>query len=284
MDRKISLVTGANSGIGYATTEQLAKHGHQVIMVCRNAEKAERAKATIQEKIADADLKVYLADFCSLAQVNMLCSQIQNDFPHLDVLINNAAIVMSKYLETEDGFETQFQVNHLSPFLLTNQLLSLLKKSEQSRIINISSNSHYGGKLDFEDLMLKKRYFGYSMYQRTKLCNVLFTYELARRLSSTSVITANAVHPGLIDTSIGSRHSKGLINIAWRIMRLFRNYKTIYDGAKTPVYLATNEALSSVTGKYFANCKTHRSDELTYDEELARRLWGKSEELVAGRV
>ena len=205
-------------------------------------------------------------------------AEIKAKYDRIDVLINNAAAVYHKYGITEEGIERQFAVNHLGPFYLTSLLLNRIKKSGNGRIITVSSHSHYKATLDFDDIFMKNKYGGNQMYKRTKLCNVLFTYELARRLKQTW-ITVNCLHPGMVQTAIGGKHAGWFIKLAWWLIKLLKGAITVEYGAATSIFLAQSQEVKNITGKYFYRCKPKDSDPLSYDEDLAKKLWELSSKL-----
>jgi NAD(P)-dependent dehydrogenase (short-subunit alcohol dehydrogenase family) len=276
MDKKLILITGATAGIGETAAQALAAQGHELIIVGRNPQKTAGVVKHVITQTGSNSVHGLLADFSDLQQIRQLAEQVKTKFPKLDVLINNAGTYFGKREKTKYGAEKTFVVNHLAPFLLTSLLLDHLQ--EHARIINISSNAHYSGKLDLNDLNLSKFYFGLTAYQRSKLSNVLFTYELARHLTSTN-ITVNALHPGLIATDI-FRRNYGILGplIKWVISRYAI---TPEEGADNMIFLATSADVEGVTGKYFVKHNAITSAPLSYDENLAKRLWEVSEKLTA---
>ena len=231
MAGKVCMVTGANSGIGRETAERLAELGATVVMVCRSKERGEKAMADIRRHSHSGSVELLLADFASLGSVRALAEEFLRNHGALHVLVNNAGVVRLRRSVTADGFETTFQVDYLSHFLLTNLLLGILKKSAPSRIINVSSVSHFRGHLDLEDLQMKKGYGVMRAYSRAKLADVLFTYELSRRLEGTGV-TANCLHPGSVATGMAGR-ALGPFSFVWNVSRLF--LLSPREGAETPV-------------------------------------------------
>jgi NAD(P)-dependent dehydrogenase (short-subunit alcohol dehydrogenase family) len=276
MNKKQILITGATAGIGETAARILATQGHEIIIVGRNLQKTEHVVERIRKQTSNENVHYLLANFSELQQVQQLAEDVKTKFPKLDVLVNNAGTYFGKREETKYGAEKTFVVNHLAPFLLTNLLLDHLQ--DHARIINLSSNAHYGGRLDLNDLNLSHFYFGLTAYQRSKLANVLFTYELARRLANTT-ITVNALHPGLIATDI-FRRNYGILGpfIKWIVSR---RAITLEEGADNTVFLATSAEVEGVTGKYFVKRATVRSAPLSYDESLAKQLWEVSERLTA---
>jgi NAD(P)-dependent dehydrogenase (short-subunit alcohol dehydrogenase family) len=217
-----------------------------------------------------------LADLSSQEQIRRLADDFKAAYPRLDVLINNAGVFRSERITTADGIEMTFAVNHLAYFLLTNLLLDVLKASAPSRIVNVSSGAQSNGTIDFDDLQGEKGYKGTKAYSQSKLANVLFTYELARRLEGTGV-TANCLHPGAVRTNFGSG-SSGVFGFMVRALRPF--IISPEKGAETSIYLASSPEVEGVSGRYFVKKAEARSSDVSYDERLARRLWKVSAELT----
>jgi len=275
MTGKTVFVTGANSGIGLATAKGLAQLGAQVVMLARNREKGEAARAEVIQTSGNNDVHLILADLGVQAEVRRAAEAFKAKFNRLDVLINNAAIIPAKRELTVDGIETQFAVNHLSYFLLTHLLLDMLKASAPSRVVNLSSNLHARGKIDFNDLQTQQSYngLGWGQYNNTKLMNQHFTFELARRLAGTGV-TVNSVHPGVIGTNLVRTLPKFAHSLYKRIM------PKPEDGAKTSIYAATAPELATVTGQYLADSKIAKAADIARDQDTARRLWDISAQMV----
>ncbi len=273
---KTILVTGASSGIGKAAAQHLAKLGARVVIVCRNEQRGEPALRDIRRRSENSSVELLTADLGSQEQVRKLVRKFLQSHDRLDVLINNAGLYLSKRTVTDDGIETTFAVNHLAPFLLTNLLLDTLKVSSPSRVITVSSEAHRRGTIDFEDLCMERRYNWIDAYARSKLANVLFTHELARRLEGTGVTTL-ALHPGVVATRIWNRNNNPL-NYLLRIFKLF--YISPRKSAESIVRLATAPEFAAVTGKYFNRDREVRSSRASCDMELARRLWDVSEEMT----
>lgn len=277
MSGKVVMVTGATDGIGKATARALVAMGATVVAVGRNGDKT---TATVDElRVATGNNKIegMLADFASLAQVRQLADAFKQKYDRLDVLVNNAGAVFAKRGETQDGFEQTFGVDHLAPFLLTNLLMDLLKQSAPSRIVNVSSAGHALSKMRFDDLQGQQRYTAMGAYGQAKLANVLFTYELARRLRGTGV-AVNALHPGGVASNFGA----GQAGLLAPVIRFFitRFGITPEQGAQTSVYLASSPEVAGVTGKYFDKSKPVRSSSASYDNAAAERLWRVSEEMT----
>jgi retinol dehydrogenase 14 len=273
---KVCLITGATSGIGKATALGLANMGAKVVMVGRDRGRGEDALAEIKEKSANASVDLMLADVSSQEEIRRLADEFKEAYARLDVLVNNAGVFRSERITTADGIETTFAVNHLAYFSLTNLLLDALKASAPSRIVNVSSGDHSNGTIDFDDLQGEKGYKGAKAYSQSKLANVLFTYELARRLQGTGV-TANCLHPGVVGTNFGNGVS-GVFGFMVRALRPLM--KSPEKGAETSIYLASSPEVEGLSGRYFVKKVEARSSDVSYDEWTARRLWEVSAELT----
>jgi NAD(P)-dependent dehydrogenase (short-subunit alcohol dehydrogenase family) len=263
---KVCLVTGATDGIGKVTARVLAERGATVIGVGRNPAKI---KATLDEvgKVPGS-LEFLTADLSSQAEVRALADEFKRGYTQLHVLVNNAGALFTSYRESVDGIEMTFALNHLSYFLLTNLLLDAIIASAPARIVNVSSDAHEGSTINFDDPGFRRQYGGWTAYGSSKLANVLFTYELARRLAGTGV-TVNAVHPGFVHTNF--QRAAGLN---------MRGPLTSEEGADTQIWLATSEEVEGVTGKYFVRRHDTRSSTISYDAAVARRLWELSAQMV----
>lgn len=276
-DKPVILITGANSGMGKETAMALAKQNNHVVMMCRNKEKGELALEEIKKESGNPDVDLLICDLADLASVRQFASAFMEKYDRLDVLINNAGVINMKRFETKDGFEQQFGVNHLAPFLLTQLLLPLLEKSAPSRIVVVSSAAYKFGHIQFDDLQSTQKYRTFKVYGQSKLANILMTYELARRLKGTGV-TVNAVHPGAVSTNLGIDRSSGFgKSIVWLLKPFFQTAK---EGAKTAIYLATSPEVSQVSGKYFVNLKEEKTTGESVDLQLAKKLWVVSEKLT----
>lgn len=270
---KTILITGANSGIGKATAIGLAKLGADLVFVCRDREKAQNAINEIKRATGNNSIDLIVADLLLQREVRRVAGEFLESYSKLDVLINNAGSNFHKYEETEDGIEQTMALNYFTPFLLSNLLLDLLKKSAPSRIVNVSSVGHFGGRLDLANITKDKRMGaeGFSAYQRSKLALVLFTYELARRLDP-KLVTVNCLHPGAVRTNIWAH--AGLATPLTRFASLFM--KSATDGASTSIYLASSPEVEGVTGKYFDDCKPKTSSRESYNQAFALKLWEQS--------
>jgi retinol dehydrogenase-14 len=276
MTGKTVLITGATSGVGKATAMGLASMGASVVMVGRDRGRGEAAMADIREKSGNPSVDLMLADVSSQEEIRRLADEFREAYPRLDVLINNAGVFRSERTTTADGMEATFAVNHLAYFLLTNLLLDALEASAPSRIVNVASADHSNATIDFDDLQGEKGYRGARAYSRSKLANVLFTYELARRLQGTGV-TANCLHPGVVGTNLGSGVS-GAFGFVVRALRPLM--KSPEKGAETSVYLASSPEVEGLSGGYFVKKAEARSSNASHDERLATRLWEVSAELT----
>lgn len=278
MAGKVCLVTGATSGIGKVTATALAAQGAEVIVGGRDQRKAEETVSWIVAETGNEAVQYLLADFSDLDQVLEMARAFKERCPRLDVLVNNAGSFFNSRQETTYGVEKSFLVNHLAPFLLTNLLLETLQGSAPARIVNVSSEGHRYATMDFDDLEFKRGYAGMKAYARSKLANVLFAYELARRLEGDQV-TANALHPGHVATDMWKTNFP-IIGAALKwVMGFFAD--TPEEGADNSIYLASSPDVEGITGKYFVKREPAQSSSLSYDEGVAQRLWEVSAELTS---
>ncbi|XP_033126834.1 retinol dehydrogenase 12-like [Anneissia japonica] len=270
---KVVIVTGANTGIGKETAKDLAQRGAKVILACRDVAKG--VKAAVE--IGGENIEVKKLDLSSLESVRSFAKSVIDKEQRLDILINNAGVFMCPQQETADGFELQFGTNHLGHFLLTNLLLDLMKKSAPSRIVNVSSGAHMLGKMHFDDLNMKDCYTPGNAYNQSKLANVLFTKELARRLKGTGV-TCYSLHPGVVRTDIARHLFVGLRAVVYCVSFIF--FKNSKDGAQTTIHCAVEESLENETGFYYSDCKRVKASRKAQDEEAAKKLWDMSAQMV----
>lgn len=267
MKTKVILITGATDGIGRQTALELARTGATILLHGRNPALGKTVLEKIRKESHNENLELFIADFASLKQVRRLAEEVNEKHTRLDVLVNNAGVYMRHRQLSEDGFEATFAVNHLAPFLLTNLLLNLLKKSAPSKIINVSSTAHQGARFDLGDLQGETSFEPYDAYSRSKLANLLFTYELARRLEHTGV-TVNALHPGVIATKM--------------LKASFGSFggRPVEEGAARIAYLINTPGIETVSGKYFVNDKEQLSSPISRDEKLQKQFWIMSEKMV----
>lgn len=277
VDEKLCLVTGGTAGIGYVTALELARMGAGVILLGRDQAKCAAAVDTIRSQTGNPQVEYLLADLSSQAQIHRAAGQFYAQHDHLDVLVNNAGGFFLRRQLSVDGIEMTFALNHLAYFLLTHLLLEALGRSPAARVINVSSGSHYGEHLDFADLQFSRFYNPIRAYGRSKLANVLFTYELARRLAGTS-ITSNALTPGMVATDIWKKVNRWLTPLISPLIQ--RIGQTPLEGAQTSLHLAASPEVEGVTGKFYSDKQPVRSSETSYDLESARRLWEISLDLV----
>lgn len=273
---KYCLITGANSGIGKATAIQLALQGAHIIMACRNPLKAEEAKKEIIYRSGNEQVDILLVDFAKQEEIRALAAAYQSKYPKLDLLVNNAGLIADKRIETAEGYELTFAVNHLGYFLLTNLLIDSLKSADRARVINVSSEAHRIGKLNFDDLHLKNDYSNIKAYSNSKLANILFNLELSSQLEGTG-ITTNALHPGVVNSNFGGNSS-----MLWQAMIVMARpfMVSIEKGAETSIYLATSDDVAAVSGRYFVRKKQRKPNSDAMDRVLAKRLWDISLELT----
>ena len=276
MAGKTVLVTGGTSGIGRATAMGLAAMGARLGITGRDRGRTEEAAREIRA-VGAGQVDLFVADLSSQLEVRRLADEVLQTYPRLDVLVNNVGGYWNTRHVTADGLERTFALNHLTPFLLTNLLLDRLTQSAPARVVTVASNAHTTGQIDFDDLQGERSYSGSRAYSQSKLANVLFTYELARRLAA-SAVTANALHPGVVNTSFGAEDPGGVQRLLVPFVRPF--LKTPEQGAATSIHLASSPDLKQVSGRYFANSKPKKSSKASYDQPAAERLWQVSAELV----
>jgi len=277
MAGKVVLITGGTGGIGKATAIGLATFGARVAITGRDLGRAELAAADIRTASGNSAIDAFAADLSSQSEVRRLASEVLDAYPRLDVLVNNVGGFWAHRHATADGLERTFALNHLAAFLLTNLLLDRLKSSAPSRVVTVSSGAHARGRIDFDDLQGARNYSGQRAYSQSKLANIMFTNELARRVAGSGV-TANAVHPGVVRTSFGAEDQAWFFTLMSGVIRPF--LKTPAQGAETPIYLASSPAVGGANGQFFINRKPKTASKTAYDTEVSARLWKISADLV----
>jgi NAD(P)-dependent dehydrogenase (short-subunit alcohol dehydrogenase family) len=278
MAGKSVLVTGGTGGIGKATAIGLAALGARVGITGRDPARTETAAAGIGAAAGGPAVDAFAADMSAQAEVRRLAARVLDTYPRLDGLVNNVGGFWAHRHVTADGLERTFALNHLAPFLLTNLLLERLTASAPARIVTVSSGAHARGRIDFGDLQGERDYSGQRAYSQSKLANVMFSYELARRLEGTGV-TATVLHPGVVRTSFGAEDQAAYFAVMVGVARLFM--KTPAQGARTPIYLASSPEVEGISGRYYVNRKPKTSGNASYDTTAAARLWQASAGLTA---
>jgi len=279
-NKKICLITGATSGIGYVTARELTRRGMRVSIVGRNPEKTQAKADQIKNETGFAPEATFIADLSEMNEVRRLAGQVSDRFDRIDVLVNNAGAVFSTRQETSDGFERTLALNYLSPFLLTNLLIDPLMAASAARVINVSSIAHRMFRLNLDDLQNKHFYAGWIAYARSKLANVYFTYELARKFKG-SRATCNALHPGYVASGFGTQNN-GFWGWFFKLLTKFEI--SAEEGALTSIYLADSPEVEGISGAYFSACKRVKSSRVSYDEAIAGRLWQMSAGLTGLNV
>jgi NAD(P)-dependent dehydrogenase (short-subunit alcohol dehydrogenase family) len=274
---KICLVTGGTNGIGKAAAQALAQMGATVVIVGRDAQKTRRVSEEIKSASGSQNVDFLLADLSSQRDVHRLAGEFTSKYPHLHVLLNNAGGTFATRQLSVDGIEMTFALNHLAYFLLTNLLLDTIKSSAPARIINVASDAHSRGKIDFANLQGELSFSGFGPYGNSKLANILFTTEMAQRLEGTGV-TVNALHPGLTSTGFGQNNPGFLMKIMGAVIPLIAHSPE--KGAKTSIYLASSPEVQNISGKYFVNCKVTQPAPQAADRAVALKLWDASAEIV----
>lgn len=275
---KIAIVTGANSGMGMATTAALADMGATVVMLCRNEKRGKEALELLKQR-AERQLDLMLCDLGDFASIRNFADAFRKKYEKLDILVNNAGFISLDRQITKDGLERQFGVNHMGHFILTMKLVDLIP--DGGRIVNVASGAHKTGKIHFEDINLSKGFNVIKAYSQSKLANVLFTRELARRLQEKKILV-NCCHPGAVATNIGVSRDTGFGKTITGMLKPF--FQTPEKGARTAIYLASDESVAGITGEYFYRCRVARSSKRSKDTELAKRLFAFSVELAGGEL
>lgn len=274
LKNKTAIVTGANSGMGMATVRALSDMGAKVIMLCRSEKRGIEALEKLSSE-KKRDLELILCDLGNYASIRAFANLVRKGHDHIDILVNNAGFISLYRQETEEGLERQFGINHVGHFLLTMSLLDLM--GEGGRIVNVASGAHKTGKIHFDDINLTKGFNVITAYSQSKLANVLFTRELARRVKDKG-ITVNCCHPGAVATNIGIDRDTGFGKTVTKLLKPF--FQTPEQGARTAIFLASDDSVSDITGEYFYKCKIAKSSKRSKDMELAKKLFEFSEELV----
>ncbi len=277
MQEKVVLVTGANSGTGKWTAIELAEMGANVIMLCRDKSRGEEALKDVKEISRGNNVELMICDLSDLESIRNFCDLFKSKYHRLDVLINNAGVILPGRHETKDGYELQFGVNHLGHFLLTNLLLDLIIESAPSRIVIVASGGHKAGKIHFEDINLKKGFNMSKAYAQSKLANVLFAYELSRRLEGKKV-TVNSLHPGPVASNIAVNRESGFGKFITGVLKPL--FQTPKKGAETAIYLSSSKDVEGVSGKYYYMKKESSSSKQSHDKGIAKKLWDLSETMV----
>lgn len=277
---RVCLVTGATSGIGRVTAQALAQSGASVVLLCRDASRGEAAVRQIRHATRNDQVTYLVADLSSLEQVRAVARTITANYPRLHVLVNNAGALFMRRQETADRYEMTFALNHLAPFLLTSLLLETLQASAPARVVTVASVAHVGAQIHFDDLMYAHHHYrAMGAYGQSKLANILFTYELARRLDGTGV-TANTLHPGVVATGF-AKNNGPLYRYGMVLARPF--FISPEQGAQTSIYLATSPEIEGVSGQYFVKRRPAKSSPVSYDQDAQQRLWEMSEQLTERR-
>jgi len=278
MNGRTCLITGATDGIGKETAIGMAENGYNLILIGRNEEKGKKVSDEIR-RIADSiDIDFFTADLMLMKEVSRVADEVCQKYDRIDVLINNVGAYFAFRDVTEEGFERTFALNHLGYFLMTKKLLPLVEKSDYKRIVNVSSSAHYGVSFEFDNLNGEKKYRGFRAYQKSKLANVMFTYELAKKVKD-SGITANCLHPGFVASKFGNNN-----NFLWRGIIGFAKALTainVKKGAKNSIHLACSDDVKDISGRFFSNCEVKKGSGKAKNEEHNQKLWEISEDAVS---
>lgn len=279
MKPKVCVISGATDGIGKRTAEVLAENGYTLGILGRNKEKGKSVVRGLSEKTGNPEIHYFNADLSLMSEVKRVAGEIQNKFPVIDVLLNNVGAAFFEETYTSEGFETTFALNHLSYFLLTKLLLNNLNSESGTRVVNVASDAHFGTDINFEDIQGVKPYGGYENYKKSKLMNILYSYELADRLEE-KPITVNCLHPGFVASKFG--HNNSGYKVAF--LKLAQKLKAINleEGAETSVYLSSSSEVEEISGKYYYNKKVKESSPESRNVESRKKLWDVTEELLVG--
>ncbi len=276
MNGKTCIITGGTSGIGEASAGALAERGAEIALLCRSRSRGEATKKRIEERTGRDCVRLFFADMERLADMRRVAAEMKEALGRIDVLLNNAGVTMLGRSETSDGFETTFAVNHLAPFLLTHELLPTILETPGARIVNVASGAHRFARFDLDDLQSKKNYSSMRVYGASKLSNMLFTTELARRFEGRD-IGIWSLHPGAVSTRLGANNG-GIAKLILPLLSLV--FRTPEQGARTSVYLCSAPRIDAPNGSYFVDERPAKVSALARDPEVARRLWLESERLV----
>ena len=274
---KNCIITGATDGIGKQTAIDLARLGYRIGLVGRNLQKGESVLNEIENTTNNQSLKYFRADLSNIKSIERLSNEIKEEYDSVDILINNAGAYFSEYIETEEGLEMTFALNHLNYFRLTHLLMDIIKIDQPGRVINVASSAHFSARLDINDIQMSNGYKGWTAYCNSKLMNILFTYEIHKRFKETG-ITFNALHPGFVDTCFGDNNTglgKSILSIGKKLIAI-----NVVKGASTNVYLASSDEVKNVSGKYFDRSKSVRSSKVSHSEIYQEKLWSYSENIL----
>lgn len=291
LKEKVIMITGANSGIGKEAAIELAKEDAHIVMVCRNEKRGEEAQEEIIKKSDNENVDLLIADLSSLESVDDLVTTFRQEYDRLDILINNAGIFLKGREKSEDDIEKTFATNHLGHFHLTTSLLDILEKSSPSRIINVSSAAHKGTEINFDEILQQEQYSSFEVYGESKLANLLFTYELDKRLKDKN-ITVNALHPGFVASNFAKNNGL-LYKIVMSLLRPFQ--RSVSRGAQPIIYLAQSDEVTDISGKYFTDVSLFPfftkpkiepvlSSNESYSEEAQKKLWELSEQTIKDKL
>ena len=275
--KKNCIITGATDGIGKQTAMDLARLGYRIGLVGRDEQKGTLVLDEIERDTDNQSLQFFKTDLSNIKSLESLSNEIKDEYESLDILINNAGAYFSDYIQTEEGLEMTFALNHLNYFRLTHLLMDIIKIDQPGRVINVASSAHFSARLDINDIQMSKGYKGWTAYCNSKLMNILFTYEIHKRYKHTGV-TFNALHPGFVDTRFGDNNTglgKNILSIGKKLIAI-----NVVKGASTNVYLASSDEVENISGKYFDKSKSVRSSKASYSETHQEKLWLYSESIL----
>ena len=275
--KKNCIITGATDGIGKQTAIDLARLGYRIGLVGRDEQKGTLVLDEIERDTDNQSLQFFKTDLSNIKSLETLSNEIKGEYDSIDILINNAGAYFSEYIQTEEGLEMTFALNHLNYFKLTHLLMDIIKIDQPGRVINVASSAHFSARLDINDIQMSKGYKGWTAYCNSKLMNILFTYEIHKRYKHTGV-TFNALHPGFVDTRFGDNNTglgKNILSIGKKLIAI-----NVVKGASTNVYLASSNELENISGKYFDKSKPVRSSKVSHSETHQEKLWSYSESVL----